>query len=196
MSIQDDRNTIRNRRRAISSRQQDDAAQRIFQKIEEQNLLESAKRVAIYFPHDGEINTLEMPERFYRGNRNWYLPRLSKLEKKMMEFALFAKDTKMKVNKFGIPEPSAEDSEGEPAHRMDIIFLPLVSFDRKGNRLGMGGGYYDATLASANQGGLSDTMLVGLAHHFQENFQLLAQSWDVKLDMIITNQELICVKPK
>ncbi|MAJ87822.1 MAG: 5-formyltetrahydrofolate cyclo-ligase [Cellvibrionales bacterium TMED148] len=191
-----DRHTMRNRRRAMSSRQQNDASQSILKKIREQNILDNAKRVAIYFATDGEINPLKMPRCFYHSNRNWYLPRLNQSGKKMMDFALFTADTKMAVNKFGILEPSFEYSEGEPANKMDIIFLPLVGFDRNGNRLGMGGGYYDSTLAFANQGGLPHTMLVGLAHHFQEKPQLSPRIWDVKLDMIITDQEIICVKPK
>ena len=113
-----------------------------------------------------------------------------------MDFALFTKETTMVANKFGISEPSSENCEHEPPSKMDIIFMPLVSFDRSGNRLGMGGGYYDSTLAEANRGGFSDTLLIGLAHHFQEKRRLRSRSWDIKLDMIITDRELICVKPK
>ena len=193
MNLHDDRHIMRNRRRAMSSRQQYEAAQSILKTIKEQNVLDNAKRVAIYFAIDGEVNPLEMPQYFYHSKRNWYLPRLHQSGKKMMDFALFTAGTKMAVNKFGILEPS---SEGEPANKMDIIFLPLVGFDRNGNRLGMGGGYYDSTLAFANQDGLSNTMLIGLAHHFQEKPQLSPRSWDVKLDMIITDHEIICVKPK
>ena len=187
---------MRDRRRAMSSKQQDEAAQGVLKTIKEQKVLKSARRVAIYFANDGEINPLEMPKLFSNRRRKWYLPRLRKSGKRIMDFALFTKETTMVANKFGISEPFSENCEHEPPSKMDIIFMPLVSFDRSGNRLGMGGGYYDSTLAEANRGGFSDTLLIGLAHHFQEKRRLRSRSWDIKLDMIITDRELICVKPK
>ena len=122
------------------------------------------------------------------------LPKIKK--NSQMDFFCWSIKDALSINKFGIPEPSSENCEYELASKMDIIFIPLVSFDRSGNRLGMGGGYYDSTLAEANRGGFSDTLLVGLAHHFQEKRRLWSRSWDIKLDMIITDRELICVKPK
>ena len=79
-----------------------------------------------------------------------------------------------------------------PLKYMDIIFVPLVAFDRNGNRLGMGGGFYDRALAfTQNSTNLSRPLLLGLAHHFQEVERLTSKKWDIPLNGILTDQEFI-----
>ena len=77
---------------------------------------------------------------------------------------------------------------------MDIILMPLVGFDRKGNRLGMGGGYYDRTLAFINEQQTPYQklpLLVGVAHSLQEQKHIPAEEWDIRLNSIVTNKESI-----
>jgi 5-formyltetrahydrofolate cyclo-ligase len=74
--------------------------------------------------------------------------------------------------------------------------MPLVAFDRRGNRMGMGGGYYDRTLAFMAGGRRLQPKLVGLAHSGQEINQISQQSWDIPLHLIATNQEIICARQK
>ncbi len=83
-----------------------------------------------------------------------------------------------------------------PTWTLDIILLPLVGFDRYGNRLGMGGGFYDRTLARLNHCDMKRPLLIGLAHHCQEVEQLQTQSWDIPLDIIATDKELIRINTK
>src|SRR5690606_40461575 len=65
--------------------------------------------------------------------------------------------------------------------------LPLVAFDARGNRLGMGGGFYDRTFARAPRARTLRPRLVGLAHHFQQVASLPAEPWDIPLDAIATD---------
>ncbi len=107
---------------------------------------------------------------------------------------------KLRLNRFGILEPQLGINTVAPVWTLDIILLPLVGFDRGGNRMGMGGGFYDRTLAqfNVNQGnkGLKRPLLIGLAHHCQEVEQLQVQSWDIPLDIIATDKELIRISKK
>ena len=97
---------------------------------------------------------------------------------------------------YGIPEPSLKSAKTVPTWSLDLILMPLVGFDRQGNRLGMGGGYYDRTLAFVNGGIPAAPRLVGLAHSCQEVASIPSHSWDVAVEKIITDREIICVKPK
>ena len=95
-------------------------------------------------------------------------------------------------NGFGIPEP-AEAERLEPA-TMDVVLLPLVAFDRAGNRLGSGAGYYDRSFEFLRERVRpSKPLLIGVAYGFQEVESLHVQPWDVPLDLIATEGELIRV---
>jgi len=94
----------------------------------------------------------------------------------------FAPGAPLARNKFGILEPIS----GRYCHLTDIdlVLVPLVAFDHAGNRLGMGGGYYDRTFAS--QLGKKSPVLCGVAHRFQQVADLTPQKWDFPLDFVAT----------
>ena len=95
----------------------------------------------------------------------------------------------MTVNKFGIAEPKPDVSAIILPGQLDIIFMPLVAFDDQGQRLGMGGGFYDRTLASLPQG-CNKPLLVGLAHQCQQVDMVPAEPWDVPLPRVLTPYKL------
>ena len=76
------------------------------------------------------------------------------------------------------------------ACELDVLFCPLVAADLQGSRMGMGGGYYDTTLAKSNQLGLKKPLKIGWCYDFQVVQQLNRQPWDVPLDGLMTPSEL------
>ena len=72
------------------------------------------------------------------------------------------------------------------ARELDVIICPLVAVDKNGNRMGMGGGFYDTTLAKSYQAGLKNPLKIGWCYDFQVAEQLERQPWDVPLDGLIT----------
>ena len=78
---------------------------------------------------------------------------------------------------------------------MSVILLPLLGFTRSGQRLGMGGGYYDRCLAF-RQRLPAPPVLIGVGYGFQELPALGHAPWDVRLDAVVTEREfLVCVEP-
>jgi 5-formyltetrahydrofolate cyclo-ligase len=180
------RNTLRQRRNCLSSTQQADAAQALSQSVLRLPHWADAQRVALYLASDGEIGTSVLADIARNQGKHLFLPILA--NEGGLAFARWETDMTPCVNRYNIPEPPI-GAERCPAAELDVIFLPVVGWDSHGGRLGMGGGYYDRTLA-----GVVGPVLVGLAHASQEVDQLPRESWDIALDYVATDARLIRCK--
>ncbi|MDG6897658.1 hypothetical protein A6A19_06600 [Actinobacillus delphinicola] len=144
-----------------------------------------AKNIAIYFSVKGEVQTQALIEYLWKESIHVYLPIIRAPENDLI-FRPYDRDSKLIKNQFGIPELEDSRNTIEVNGELDIIFVPLVAFDKNCERLGMGGGYYDRTLRSKRE----KTITVGLAYSWQEVSQIPAEGWDVPLDMIITDKKI------
>lgn len=118
------------------------------------------------------------------------LPRIDNYHLRLMNF--YAADLGRK-NRWGIIEPIPQ-TPPTPVQHIDVILVPLVAFDRNGNRLGMGAGFYDRALQPLRHRAFKRPFLLGVAHHFQQAKSLTPQAWDVALDAILTDREYIVVR--
>ena len=137
-----------------------------------------ALRIALYMPMDAEIDTAPLAARCRAAAKQLFLPVMG--EDKRLDFAGWEEDTPLHRNGYGIAEPPATAPRVE-AGELDIVVLPLVGWDRQGSRLGMGGGYYDRSLA-----GINGPLLAGLAYSVQEVPHIPWQEWDIPLDVVVT----------
>jgi 5-formyltetrahydrofolate cyclo-ligase len=113
-----------------------------------------------------------------------------------MTFARWREGDHFVRSRFGIEEPQPGAQTVAPT-RLDVVCVPLVAFDRRGTRLGHGAGYYDATFAFRCAPRRRRPVLVGLAHAVQEVDELDRQPWDVPLDLVVTESEVIvCGAPE
>jgi 5-formyltetrahydrofolate cyclo-ligase len=96
------------------------------------------------------------------------------------------------ANRYGIPEPELPEAALIEPDAMDVVLVPLLAFDRHGMRLGTGGGYYDRSFAFLQQRERpTRPLLIGIGYAFQEVEMLVAEAWDVRLDFVATEAELI-----
>lgn len=154
-----------------------------------------SRRIACYLPADGEVDTRDVIERIQRMRKTVYLPVLSRLRADRLWFAALGSETKLAPNRFGILEPRVPARELLRAEELDLILLPLVAFDRDGNRLGRGAGYYDRSLAFLrNRRFLRKPRLLGLAYDFQRVAKIGADPWDVALDGVVTDRAVHVVE--
>ena len=187
------RQQIRKTRANLTALQQQQAEDSITQQalalIEERN----AQHIALYISFDGEISTDKLIQILWAQGKQVYLPVLHPFNPNHLLFLRYLPDTPMLKNKFGIWEPKLNVQNVLPLDELDILFTPLVAFDRQGNRLGMGGGFYDRTLQHWQKYSFIPLqhwqkysfIPVGLAHQCQQVEQLPTEVWDVPLHQIL-----------
>ncbi|MFC3120926.1 5-formyltetrahydrofolate cyclo-ligase [Agaribacter flavus] len=198
------RQTFRERRKSLSLGEQQEAAEALLEHYKTLPITTGAKRVAIYMTNDGELSTLPLIDFLWSQNIEVYLPVLHPFCDGYLLFVSYTKDSLMLANNFGILEPILECHKICPVLELDIIFTPLVAFDEKGNRLGMGGGFYDRTLEFVSKRNKCESnpsfnkmadvstqqknapTLVGLAHDIQQCLSLPTEAWDIPLPYIVT----------
>jgi 5-formyltetrahydrofolate cyclo-ligase len=159
------------------------------------------QRLALFLPNDGEVDLRALLPRAWRSGRLCCLP---VLHGPRLHFVPHGPEDCLRPNRFGIPEPARpcggpgrKGSRGGasrrrvPATSLDLVLAPLVGFDGAGNRLGMGGGYYDRTFSYLRERRIwHRPLLVGVAYELQRVHALAPRPWDVPLDGIVTERGL------
>lgn len=185
------RRRLRTLRRAVGPAERRAAGRALSRRLARVRHFRGARRIAGYWPADGEIDILPALERALAAGSHVYLPRLGTGPRPRLCFAPWRPGTPMAANRYGIPEPAVPAAATLTARELDLIMLPLVGFDAAGNRLGMGGGWYDRSLAfrlRCRFGGRP--RLLGVAYELQRLDQLAPRAWDVPVDLIVTDRRV------
>ncbi len=140
--------------------------------------------VSVYWPIRSEMNTRPLIEALCERGVTVALPVMSAVREPLV-FRAFSPGDNLLKGPYGLSEPAADKDRLDP----DVVFAPLAAFDRKGSRMGYGGGIYDATLASLRA--RHKVTAVGLAYAVQEAGAVPTEPHDQKLDYVITERETI-----
>jgi 5-formyltetrahydrofolate cyclo-ligase len=183
------RRHLRGQRRALSRHAQRQAAQGLFKQLTQHPLFRRARHIALYLPNDGEIDPRPLLRAAQQRGKATYLPVLSPWPRSKMVFQRIRANQRLQKNRFGIDEPRRNPKQQRKVWALDLLLLPLVGFDRQGSRLGMGGGFYDRSLAyRALRKNWHKPALLGLAHECQQVDRLAMASWDVPLQGTVTDK--------
>ncbi|WP_246125342.1 5-formyltetrahydrofolate cyclo-ligase [Exilibacterium tricleocarpae] len=185
------RRVMRARRRQLTPQQQALAARRLMRLLRRQPLFVRSRHIAFYLASDGEINPAPLLELAWRAGKCCYLPALARGADGRLRFARYRPGSRLRPNRYGIPEPAITAGNCLPAAALDLVLLPLVAFDPSGARLGMGGGYYDRTFAFKQRLPAQQPYLLGLAHQCQQVEALATAHWDIPLHAVATDGGLI-----
>ena len=140
------------------------------------------KIIGGYYPINFEIDDLLLLRKFEKNKFNISLPVIKK--NFQMDFYKWSFFNPLKVSKYGIPEPEIKDIVYP-----DILLIPLVAFDKKLNRLGYGGGYYDRLIDRLSK--KKKIIKIGLAFSIQKIDEVPINAYDQKLDYIVTDRYII-----
>ena len=190
-SKQDIRKRITLQRKHLSVEEQIQRSKKIARLLSQSNHFTNAKNIAYYLPVSGEADPTFIDSSPTAHEKEFYLPIVIHKGGIRLFFAKINMDTQYQKNRYGIAEPIYTKEDLLPAHELDLVIMPLVSFDHKGNRLGMGGGYYDRTFAFKNTQQQKAPFLMGYAYDFQHSRQLQTESWDIPLNGVVTESSLI-----
>ncbi|MGF0240341.1 5-formyltetrahydrofolate cyclo-ligase [Rhodococcus sp. IEGM1300] len=183
------RRMLRKARRALTPSQQRHAALGLYKQLAQQPAFRRAKHISLYLPTDGEIDPRLLLRAAQRRGKATYLPVLSAWPRTKMVFQRIRPGEKLTPNRFRILEPRANIARQRKVWALDLVLLPLVGFDDVGGRLGMGGGFYDRSLAyMARRKNWRKPTLLGLAHECQKVERLAQASWDVPLQGTVTDK--------
>jgi len=188
----DDRNALRRHlrklRRAVPAAQRRAVGAAVAHHIRQSFNLRPGLRIAVYAPLPTELDTAALMRLSAQHRCRIYLPRLTDLRRRRMQFV--EAGGPMHRNHLGIMEPV--QLRRLSARNLDLVFVPLVGFDAKGERLGMGAGYYDRAFAFLRRRShWIHPRLIGLAYSFQQVPHIEGASHDVRLNAVITEKGLI-----
>ena len=188
------RQSLRAQRAGLDARERMAAAEALARSLEQLPEFLVDARIAGYWAVGGEMPLHAVYSSLRTREQKYFLPLLA--EPNLLRFAAWQPGAALRHNRYGIPEPDVAQGDVAPSE-LDVVLLPLLGFDRNGNRLGMGAGYYDRSFAFLRDAPRpARPLLVGIGYHFQELAQIAAEAWDIRLDFIATDRELIaCTVP-
>ncbi|MEP7043409.1 MAG: 5-formyltetrahydrofolate cyclo-ligase [Dokdonella sp.] len=178
------------RRKALSAQDRLAAAGALAASLEQIPEFLTDHRIAGYWAVSGELPLIALMQGLRARGQTYHLPVIGK--QRRLRFAPWRPGIEIKANRFGIPEPIVAASDLLEPAQMDVVLLPLLGFDRKGYRLGFGGGYYDRSFAFLrDRNDVGKPVLVGVGYALQEIDAIEAMPWDVRLDYVATERALV-----
>ena len=180
------RKTFTATRERLTGREREDAERAIAAHLIAHPVISAASTVAAFIATRGEVNLAPwfaaVPAALRIG-----LPIVAAERGSMSFHACDPRaPERLVTNRYGILEPPA-DAPLLGIAAFDAMLTPLVAFDRQGNRLGMGGGYYDRYLAAAD----NRPYLLGVAFACQQAEALQSEDWDMRLDAVVTENGVL-----
>jgi 5-formyltetrahydrofolate cyclo-ligase len=183
------RNRLRGARRALSGREQRAHSERVARLLSGSAVFQRARRIAVYLTDDGELDLGPVVARARSSGKRLFLPVLRPRPQRSLWLCEFRPGDPLRSNRFGIGEPDPRRRRPVVPWGLDLVLVPLVGFDEAGNRLGMGGGFYDRSFAYRRRRRCwHKPRLIGIAHECQKLRHITHRGWDVGLDGVVTER--------
>ena len=179
----DIRKEILAQRKKLSSEEVTLLSEKIINNLVSTEEYELAKDILVYCSYNNEVETRNLINIALDDDKNVYLP---KVHGDSMDFYCINDLSELVPGKMGIMEPLENDCNKYNGKPYSLVIMPLSAYDKNGNRIGYGGGFYDKYLASHIAG-----IRIGIAFSFQEFKDIPAEETDIKLNYIINEKEVI-----
>jgi len=179
------RQTIRTKRNSLAATEKTLARSRLLTQIKDSQILDKHKNIACFLSFDGEVPTQAVIQHICKQDKNCYLPKLKPNKPNQLWFMPYRMGAKLTPNRFNIPEVDLLPNHAIAISKLDVVLMPLVAFNKKAQRLGMGGGFYDTTFAHL-KGANKKPIFIGLAYDFQLIDDIPDDPWDIPLNGVCT----------
>lgn len=181
MGKEEIRNAVKIRKKQLDNCQRKIASDRCFDNLEKCPEFLSAQHVLVFNSLPDEIDTARFIKK-WETVKTFYLPRVSGNDLEILPL----EGASMKEGAFHILEP-ANGICCNP-DKIELIVVPAIAFDRKGNRIGRGKGYYDRLLKKAA------CPKIGVGYHFQLFDEIPTEPHDVPMNAIVTDTDILQIK--
>jgi len=182
------RGELRRKRAGLGMQQRRHAAERVALHALSARLVARGRRIGFYMPTHNELDILPLLNRALWMGIECYLPVVPGPRRKRLWFTRLGGASDWTHNRYEIPEYGVRQRKMRIA-MLDVVFMPLLGFDRRGYRMGMGGGYYDASLAYlSRRQHWHRPRLVGVGFEIQKCDHIPEDPWDIRLDAVITER--------
>lgn len=179
MKKYDIRRTVRARKSLLTENEKAEAAQSVFDRLEQMAAFMMADRILMYHSLPDELSTRDFLGK-WSGRKHFFLPRVNGVNLDILPY----EQTRLHLGAFEIEEPDGNDLTD--IADIELIIVPAVAYDRHGNRVGRGKGYYDRMLAG------SRATKVGVGYDFQLIDDAIdTDSHDVPVDIVITQSHTV-----
>lgn len=185
------RTKIKNLRKSMDTREIAEKNEKIRENLSKIEAVKNAKNILIYVSYGREVDTKELINDFFDAGKNVFVPKVIDLENGLMIFFKIDSLEDLKKGTMGILEPKKECVKLTESLIDDeyIIIMPGLAFDKKGHRLGYGGGFYDRFNARIQR-----IFKVALCFNYQVLEDVSIDEYDINVDMIVTDKEIIDCK--
>lgn len=179
MKKDDIRRRVRARKSLLTEQEKTDAARSVFDRLEQMAAFMVADRILMYHSLPDELSTRAFLGK-WSGRKRFFLPRVNGVNLDILPY----ENTRLHLGAFEIEEPDGDDIAD--ISDIELIVVPAVAYDRHGNRVGRGKGYYDRLLAD------SRAMKIGVGYDFQlVDDDIDTDAHDVPVDIVITQSHTI-----
>lgn len=165
----------------LSAEEKTSAADTVFERLERNAAFQLAENILMYHSLPDELDTRRFLAK-WKDRKRFFLPRVNGAVLEILPYD----ETRLEIGSFHIEEPQGDNVY--PVDEIEMIIVPGVAFDRKGNRLGRGKGFYDKLLQQAK------AMKIGVGYEFQLVDELPSEPHDISMDIVITEHTTVIVK--
>ncbi len=176
------RQKVRRMRRMLTETERAEASNAVFARLEHTAAFQLAERILMYHSLPDEVSTIEFLRK-WNGRKQFFLPRVNGVNLEILPYD----SQRLELGSFHIEEPTGDDLRD--VSEIELIITPGVAYDRRGNRIGRGKGFYDRLLQTTK------ATKVGVAYHFQlSDEDIDVEAHDIPMDIVITDCCTIVVK--
>jgi 5-formyltetrahydrofolate cyclo-ligase len=187
------RRSMRALRRSLPPPVRQAAERAIRAQLRRLGIWQPGRRIAAYLPFGGEVDVTPAFSDAWRRGVKLFVPHITNRRRGTMSFVPLTAQSTFRHNEYGIAEPAAGREKQIFLRELDVVLLPMVAFDVRGHRLGMGAGYYDRALRRRldRERAWRRPRLIGVAFAAQQVDVIEPAPWDVAVDFIVTERGVL-----
>ncbi|MCT4564445.1 MAG: 5-formyltetrahydrofolate cyclo-ligase [Maledivibacter sp.] len=184
------RNQFLKKRRKMKKEEAIKCSESIIHRLMGLKAFKESKNIMIYLSFNNEVDTYKLMEDCFNNGKRVIVPYCIKEERKIVPSEIKDPDIELKTSSLGFKEPDLANLREVETEDIDLVIVPGVIFDKSGNRIGFGGGYYDRFLKRLK----NTTITIAICYDYQLIDKVPVDELDIPVGCIITDKRIVNIK--